>query len=197
MNITTEWLQQNNACEDGLTWFLGQNATCLDTIIPKLLNKGHFDWANWTLTHAMTHRQQVQYALFAAEQVIELYEKQYPGDDRPRNAIESAKHFVATGNKGTARAASAAASHAATCATDPERLFNGAASAATSAAHAATCAADPERLFNTAASAAADAAHDAASAAHAAAHAAHAADCAADATAMKKKILYYGLCLLA
>ena len=41
----------------------------------------------------------VKYAVFAAEQVIDIYEKEYPADDRQRKAIESAKAYVANPNK--------------------------------------------------------------------------------------------------
>ena len=36
----------------------------------------------------------VQYAVFAAEQVIDLFEQKYPDDKRPREAIEAAKKCI-------------------------------------------------------------------------------------------------------
>ena len=41
-----------------------------------------------------TKRDSVELAIFAAEQVIEIYEKKYPKDDRPRKAIEAAKNWL-------------------------------------------------------------------------------------------------------
>ena len=42
----------------------------------------------------MNKTQKVQYAIFAAEQVIDIYEKKYPDDLRPRKAIEAAKSYL-------------------------------------------------------------------------------------------------------
>jgi hypothetical protein len=97
----------------------------------------------------------VMLAIYAAELVIDIFEKQYPNDKRPRNAIEAAKTYLKAPN----RAASAAAGDAAWAA----RAAAGAASAAGAAAWAASAAA------GAAAWAARDAAGDAARAASAAA----------------------------
>ena len=100
----------------------------------------------------------IKLAIYAAELVIDIYEKQYSKDDRPRKAIEAAKKYL---KKPTADAAYAARD----------------------AAYAADAAADAARAAAYAADAAADAA-DAAYAAYAAAYAA--ARAAADADLTKK-----------
>ncbi len=99
----------------------------------------------------------VSLAIYAAELVIDIYEKKYPNDDRPRRAIEAAKAYLKKPSQ-TADAAYAAAD---------------AAYAAADAAHATAYAAH----------ATADAAHATAYAAHATAYAAHATAYAAHATA--------------
>lgn len=40
-------------------------------------------------------KEAVELAVYAAEQVIDIYEGRYPGDPRPRNAIEAAKRWLA------------------------------------------------------------------------------------------------------
>ena len=40
------------------------------------------------------YRMLVKYAVFAAEQVIDLFEQKYPDDKRPREAIEAAKKCI-------------------------------------------------------------------------------------------------------
>ena len=65
------------------------NKVCL-----KLIKVKRLDWANWLVVRLMNHEQQIQYAIYAAEQVIDIYEKQYPGEDRPRKAIEAAKEYL-------------------------------------------------------------------------------------------------------
>jgi len=42
-------------------------------------------------TYQWKKEDSVKLAIFAAEQVIEIYEKKYPNDKRPREAIEAAK----------------------------------------------------------------------------------------------------------
>ena len=97
----------------------------------------------------------VNFAIYAAEQVVKIYEDKYPNDSRPRDAIKAAKAYL---KNPTARAAADAAYAAA----------RAAARAARAAAYAAAYAAAR------AARAAADAAYAAARAAYAAARAADA-----------------------
>lgn len=81
----------------------------------------------------MEYNQYVGYAIFAAEQVIDIYEKKYPDDKRPREAIEVAKECLKNPSKKNKDAAYA--TYAATYATY---------AAATYATYAAACAAGKE-----------------------------------------------------
>ena len=51
----------------------------------------------------------VELAIYAAELVIDIYEKEYPSDDRPRKAIEAAKTYLKDPNDENKVAAWAAA----------------------------------------------------------------------------------------
>ena len=51
----------------------------------------------------------VELAIFSAELVIDIFEKKYPGDDRPRKAIEAAKAYLVAVKSGDKEAAGAAA----------------------------------------------------------------------------------------
>ncbi len=140
----------------------------------------------------------VAMAIYAAERVIEYYEKEYPNDTRPRQAIDAAKSWLV--NPTRAAYAAAYASYAA--AADAAAYASYAAYAAAYASDAAYAAAYASYAAH-AADAASDASYAAAYAAHAAhaadayaahAAAAHAADAASDAASatarfgMKKKI---------
>src|SRR3990167_11450602 len=103
----------------------------------------------------------VALAIYAAELVIDIYEKEYPNDKRPREAIEAAKNWLKKPN------ATRAAAYATRAAASATRAAAYATRAAAYAAHAAASAAY--------------AAHAAASAASAAAYATRAADYAASA----------------
>ena len=50
-----------------------------------------YDWANWLIVRIMGYKQYVSYAVYAAEQVINIYETKYYSNDKPRKAIEAAK----------------------------------------------------------------------------------------------------------
>jgi hypothetical protein len=126
----------------------------------------------------MKRKQYLKYAVYAARQVLNIYEKEYPNDDRPRKAIEAAKKCIKNDtekNRDAAYAAYAAAAAAAA-----------AASYAAYAASAAAAASDAAYAANAAASA------DAAYASYAAADYA----AAYARKNMKIKILNYGIKLL-
>jgi len=202
MKISLTSLRKLKPCESGYKWChknfkKGQND--LAEVLRNLNNDNHYDWANWLIVRHMTYEQQIKYAIFVAEQVIDIFEKKYPKDDRPRKAIEAAKEYLKT--KAAYAAAYAAyaadaadAAYAADAAADAAYAAADAAYAADAAAYAAD-AADAARAAYAAAYAARAA--DAAYAADAAADAAYAAAYAADAAAeLKEKIIEYGISLI-
>jgi hypothetical protein len=185
MKITKKWLIKKDACEEGLYWFLAQDETDGIKLVQKLMLESHFVWANWLIVRLMKYKQYVSYAVYCAEQVIDIYEKEHPEDDRPRQAIEAAKKCIECKSKKNMVAAVAAAVAASVAA---------AASAAASAAVAA------DAFAAVAAAAAASAAARSAFASAAADAAVSAADASAAAYAyrkiLKKKIIDYGIELL-
>jgi hypothetical protein len=169
--LSIDWLKKEKACPEGMAWFEAQKETNGIKLV-EALAKDHWEWANWLLVRLMTHKQQVQYAVYAAEQVIGIYEAKYSDDKRPRQAIDAAKKYVANPSKKNRAAARAAAE------------------AAWAAAEAAWAAA---RAAAEAAWAAAEAAWAAAEAAWAAARAAA---WAAAGAKMQEKIIKYGIGLV-
>jgi hypothetical protein len=139
--ITKEWLEQQNACSDGKAWFMAQNAGSVSVVINKLIKENRFDWANWTITKMMTQQQNVYYACFCATRSVENFERVFPSDKRPRQAIEAALKWAndpTEDNKSAARSAARSAESAARSAAWSAEL---AAWSATSAARSATSAA--------------------------------------------------------
>ena len=57
----------------------------------------------------MTEQNEAQFMIQAAEQVLDIFEKKYPSDKRPRKAIEAAKNYLKNPCKETKDAAAAAA----------------------------------------------------------------------------------------
>jgi hypothetical protein len=180
MKITKKWLIKKDACETGIDWFSAQDEADGIKLVQKLMLESHFDWANWLIVRLMKYKQYVSYAVYCAEQVIDIYEKEYPEDDRPRQAIEAAKKCIKYKSKKNMAAYAASAAYAAAYA---------AASAATAAATAAYAAtAYAAYAADSAATAYAAYAADSAATAYAA--------YAADRKTLKKKIIDYGIKLL-
>ena len=109
-----------------------------------------------------TKKDSVSLAIFAAELVIGIYEKKYPGDTRPRDAIEAAKKWLAGPSEKNRAAASAAARAAERAACDAAwataRAANAIAWAACDAAWAAAWTAERDAAWGARASVAARAA---------------------------------------
>ena len=110
MRITREWLKEIDACSEGVDWFHNQKETDGTKVIKKLIKEDRIDWANWTICRMFSKKQKIQYAVYAAEQVIDIFEKKYPDDKRPRKAIEAAKKCIENDTEENRSAAWSAAS---------------------------------------------------------------------------------------
>jgi hypothetical protein len=197
MKVTLKFLQQQNACQDGINSFkevYGKSAELKDIILYAIKSKkrNYLSYCNWLIVRKMSKKQGIQYAIFAAEQVINIYEKKYSEDKIPRKAIEAAKLVLKKNNKEN-RIKAKDAANAAYDAYDA--AYAAAAYAAYDAAYAAAA-----NAANAAAYAAYDAAYAAAAnAANAAAYAAYDAyDAAYDAAnaagiKMQSKIILNGI----
>jgi hypothetical protein len=189
--ITLKYLESVNACAGGVKWWKSLKTTDFHNIMEASLasdDKEIVEYGNWLLSQIFTPEQRIQYAIFAAEQVLSIFESNYPEDSRPRKAIEAAQAHLDNPSVETAHAAHSAARAAYTAA----HTAHSAADAAYAAANAADAAAN-------AADAAANAADAAAYAAYAVARAAYAVARAANAAARLdtyKKIVRYGMTLL-
>ena len=182
--VDRAWLKEYNACPDGYKFWC-EHCEGQDTEQQLLtLVDYRSDWAWWVLTRLLTIEQNRKLAVFAAKEVLPIFEKEYPKDMRPQKAIEAAEKVIEC-NIGENRAAARAAADAARAAADAAWSAEAASAWAARAARAAARAAADARS-----AAAAWAAYGAADAAWAVGYAADAWD------AMKMKIMKYGLTLL-
>ena len=117
--ITFKYLKKIGACIEAVQYFVEQNKqqTAL-AWINHLVAVDKTDWATWFICRVFNHTQQIQYAIFAAEQVIDNFEKQWPDDKRPRQAIEAAKTYLKQPNKENKKAVKLAAESAARSASE-------------------------------------------------------------------------------
>jgi len=155
----------------------------LCSVLHSLNKEKHWPWANWLIVRAMNRKQYLNYAIFAAEQVIHIWEKRYPEDSRPRQAINAAKAALENDTEENKKLA-----YSATLFTLTE-----AATSATSAAESAASYAARHTAyvaFATSAEAAAESATSAAFAADSASYAAYAAYASSAAAAAARHTVY-------
>lgn len=111
MKITVAKLKALDACDDGVEWFAKQNCTDLKQVVLKAIatkNMKILRYASWGLAKFLNRMNKIKYAIFVAEQVIDIFEKKYPDDKRPREAIEAAKKYLKSPTKKNRNAADAA-----------------------------------------------------------------------------------------
>ena len=115
MKITKQWLRDRGACDSSFNHVCENNYIGLDgtVFVKKLIQNNRLSDANWLIVRIMNKKQLVNYAIFAAEQVLDIYEKKCPKDNKPRKAIKSAKEYLRNPCKKTEDAAAHAAAHAA------------------------------------------------------------------------------------
>ena len=194
MKITLEKLNQVGACRNCYRLLKANfpDGGEFRDVVERAIAIGALDDALWLAPRVLTKEDAVRYAVFAAREVLPIFEDKYPHYNRPRAAIESAEAWLANPCDETSRAVDAAAD-AAFAAFAAASAADAAASAAAYAARAAEFAA---RAAEFAARAAADAAFAAAYSAFAAAYAARVAEFAARAAActeLKVKLLRYAV----
>jgi len=94
--VTKKWLNSENACSGSLKYVIDNNYMDLSPIdfINKLMENNRFLDANWLIVRVMNKKQKVQYAIFAAELVLHIFEKKYLNNKRSKLAIEVTKNYI-------------------------------------------------------------------------------------------------------
>ena len=117
MKLTEKKLRSLDPCT-GLDWYMAQKETDLKVICTTLFKENLTMWANWLLSRLMTKRQRVGFVFYAAEQVVRIFEAEYPKDTRPRDAIKAAKRYLKKPTDENKKAAAVAATAARVAARD-------------------------------------------------------------------------------
>ena len=148
---TDKHLKTLNPCADGYEWYV---KNCRDKgiddtakIIDLLIKDDRLEWANWMIARALSGENRIRYAIFAAEQVIDIFERKYPKDDRPRKAIEAAKAVLKNDNEKTKSAAADSAESAGLAAWSAESAAEFAAWSAAWSAESAAESAMKEKII--------------------------------------------------
>ena len=183
MKITKNWLEKKDACREAIEWVMLQKDKEQISIAKQLIKENKLDWCNWLLPRIMNYKQAVRYAIYSAELCLKNWEKKYPKNKRPREAIEAAKRCLKNPTKKNKELVYSAGYSAANSAADSVAAYSAAYLAANSATRSAAYSANS--AYST---------HSASSAYSAYAAACSAASSAGDATL--EKILRYGIKIL-
>ena len=94
MIVTKEKIKSLSPCEDGYKYWLEQGIEDLASFMKKANEDYHADWALWLFVRCVPRQSCLKLAVFSAELVLDIFEKEYPEDSRPRLAIEAAKRAI-------------------------------------------------------------------------------------------------------
>ena len=111
MKITKEWLAEKEDSENIIEYFLDKNLENIEEleVIDTLIKDNKLRYANWFIPHLLTHREQVQYAVFAATPAVDIFEKYNKKEKAPRKALEAAKNWLENPNEENRNACKVAA----------------------------------------------------------------------------------------
>ena len=111
MKITVEKLNQVGACRNCYRLLKANfpDGGEFHDVVERAIEIGAIDDAMWIAPRVLTKEDAVRYAIFAAREVLPIYEAKHPADKRPRKAIEAAEEWLANPCAAAADAAYAAA----------------------------------------------------------------------------------------
>jgi len=107
MNISLDVLKKYRACNSGIECFKYLKTTTVHETINKCMDLSDdvvlqwtnavldkYKWCNWLLSRILPKDEKIKYAIYSARLVIDIFEKKYPSDNRPRKAIEAAELYL-------------------------------------------------------------------------------------------------------
>jgi hypothetical protein len=103
MNMTVAKLTKLRACFEGVQYFESvqyfkdHKFKTVEQAVTEILKTDldqRLDWSNWLISYSLSKMDRIRYAVYAAEQVIGIFEKKYPKDKRPRKAIQTVKRYI-------------------------------------------------------------------------------------------------------
>jgi len=116
MKITKAWIEKWKPCKDSIRWIKEQDTKDVFKLINRL-RKSNIedtdDWLFWAIPRLLkTRENRARLAVYCAELVLPMFERKYPNDKRPRQAIQATKNWINSPtekNRAIARTAKVAA----------------------------------------------------------------------------------------
>jgi len=111
LSICNNGFHCNEKPLDALDYVAGEIIAEVQTDGESIIDSNKQRWRKMKIVKAYnwTKKDSVALAIFSAELVLDIFEKQYPGDLRPRNAIKAAKKVLKNDNEKNRSAARSAA----------------------------------------------------------------------------------------
>ena len=91
MQITKEFLKSLNPCLDGFKWWCAKYGESVELSEFVKAADENWDYVRWLSVRCLTHKSQVKFAVWCAEQVAHLYKA---SSDIPQKAIDAAKKWI-------------------------------------------------------------------------------------------------------
>jgi len=117
MKITKKWIKKWEPCDEAVEWIEKQDTEDVFELIDRLRKsniKDKYEWLCWAIPRLFKiKKDRVRFAIYCAELALPIFEKEYPNDKRPRQAIQAAKSWLKNPNKKTSAFVARVASYAA------------------------------------------------------------------------------------
>jgi len=98
MKITKYWIRKWGPCHEAVDWIKGQDTNDVFKLIKRLRKSDEIDknnWLIWAIPRLLeTKKDRVKFAVYAASLALPEYEKKYPNDSRPRDAIRLVRKWL-------------------------------------------------------------------------------------------------------
>ncbi len=98
MKITKRWLEEQDACKEGLEWFEARKLKSIEheELIKLLAKEGKIGWIWWLISHLLKGRSLVDFGCYCARLVLPIWEAENPEDNRLRHCLEIAENPEST-----------------------------------------------------------------------------------------------------
>ena len=147
MKLTLEQMIDAGCCDGAEKYFVRDKTRSAKSLLKQSIKQGDYHDARYGLAYMMTHRQQVEWAIYCAESCLPVCENSHKSK-APRAAIEAAKDWLLNPTEKNATAAASAAAYASASAAYAAAYAAYAAAANAAAYEAANAAASATRATN-------------------------------------------------
>jgi len=98
MKITKRWLEDKDACYEGVKWYEENNLTLIEhtELVNMLVDEGESCWTFWLISELLASSRNTMWACNSARLVLPIFEAENPDDNSARKCIECAENPEST-----------------------------------------------------------------------------------------------------